>query len=103
MCYDSDDEDYEISNVDSDNLEDSESSPGSELEDENYEEAYIVAGKSLRKRCTKVDYRKLAGEIACDGEDWGDSFLDQNYDPHHKILNENEQIAAALKRSLQEK
>ncbi len=100
---DSDDEDYEISKAGSDKFEGSDSSSGSDLEDETYEEAYIVAGKSLRKRCTKVDYRKLAGEIACDGEDWGDSLLDQNYDPHNKMVNENEQIAAALKRSLQEK
>ena len=38
------------------------------------EQDYVVAGKSLRRRKQKLDYKKLAGEM--DEDSWGDSLLD---------------------------
>ncbi len=115
---DSDDDDYEVTktNLSNDDSDDSSSSNSSSSDDsesdveedddtkqerKNEKTPFVVGGKSLRRRRVKVDYKKLAGEIGED-DDWGDSLLDEEYDPSNKIQNEEDEIAAAIKLSLKE-
>ena len=104
---DSGDEDYRVpptkSNSKGDGCCSSDSEKSSSDDDgmgncEENEEIYIVAGRSLRRRKEKIDYKKLAGEM--DEDNWGDSLLDGNYDPSSSIQNEDDEIAEAIRQSL---
>ena len=101
------DEDYLVPHVKESRKDDGYSSSESEKSSsddndvENYVENkqdYVVAGRSLRRRKQKLDYKKLAGEM--DEDSWGDSLLDGNYDPNSNIQNEEDEIAEAIRQSL---
>ena len=101
---DSSDDEYLVPPVKESSNSSSESEKSSSDDDDDMENCieneqdYIVAGKSLRRRKQKLDYKRLAGEM--DEDSWGDSLLDGNYDPNSNIQNEEDEIAEAIRQSL---